>query len=106
MTTEENYNNRIQEILSEGKGQTFGPFFAERVIYHIRVMQDQVEYQLFSFFKKYQLAAIGVVVALLVTNIILSETWSVSSILGLEKNLATDTVTDILQIDLYQDLIK
>lgn len=106
MTTEESYNNRIQEILSKGKSQTFGPFFAERVIHHIAMMEEQIEYQLFSFFKKYQLAAIGVVVALLVTNIILSDAWSVSSILGLEKNLATDTVTDILQIDLYQNLIK
>jgi hypothetical protein len=102
MTTEENQDSQIKEMLLNRHGESFGPFFAERVIHQIKTLQQEVEYQLFSFFKKYQLAAIGLVVALLAFNIILSDNLSFKSILGFEEN----TFTEIVQIDLYQNLTE
>lgn len=97
---------QIRELLAQQQGKSFGPFFAERVINQIRVLQEEIEYQVFSFFKKYQLVAIGLVVALFISNIMLADTLTIKSIIGLEENSLTDTVTDNVQIDLYQDLTK
>ena len=102
MTKEEKYDGQIQEMLLKRKGHSFGPFFAERVIHQIKMLHQEVDYQLFSFFKKYQLVAIGLVVALLALNILFSDNFSISSILGFEENANTE----IVQIDLYQDLTE
>ena len=97
---------QIRELLAQQQGKSFGAFFAERVINQIRVLQQEIEYQVFSFFKKYQLVAIGLVVALFISNIMLADTLTIKSIIGLEENSLTDTVTDNVQIDLYQNLTK
>jgi hypothetical protein len=102
MTNEEKHDSQIQEMLSLRKSESFGPFFAERVIHQIKTLHQEVEYQLFSFFKKYQLVALGVIIALLVLNIMLSDTLSIQSILGFEEN----NKTEIVQIDLYQGLTE
>jgi hypothetical protein len=102
MNTEETYDKKIKEMLFNGNGESFGPFFAERVINQIKNLHREVEYQVFSFFKKYQLAAIGLVAALLTLNIIFSDDLSVKSILGFEENASTE----IVQIDLFQDLTE
>ena len=82
--------------------ESFGPFFAERIINRIKSLRKEIDYQIFFFFKKYQLAAIGVVVALLVLNIVLSDNLTVKSVLGFEDERARDIVT----IDLYQNLTE
>ncbi len=92
---------QIRTLLSDQEKASFGPFFAERVLNRIRTMQDEVEYQLFSFFKKYQLLALGVIVGLLVLNIVLADSLSLQSILGFDDN-----ESDLVQIDLYNDLIQ
>lgn len=97
---------QIRELLAHQKGQSFGPFFAERVINQIRVLQEEIEYQVFSFFKKYQLVAVGLVVALFISNMMLADTLTIKSIIGLEENTLTDSVADNVQIDLYQNLTK
>lgn len=102
MTTEENHNNQIKEMLFNRNGESFGPFFAERVTNQIKSLQQEVEYQLFSFSKKYQLAAISLVMALLALNIIFSDSLSFKSILGFEE----EAPTEIVQIDLYQTLTE
>ena len=81
---------------------SFGPFFAERIINRIKSLKKEIDYQIFFFFKKYQLAAIGVVVALVVLNIVLSDNLTVKSVLGFEDDQASDIVT----IDLYQNLTE
>jgi hypothetical protein len=91
---------QIRELLSIRQGESFGPFFAERVVHHLKVLKNEIDYQLFFFFKKYQLAALGLIVALLAINIILSSTLSLPSILGLED----ETLSDIVQIDLFENL--
>jgi hypothetical protein len=102
MTTEENQDKQIGEMLLTRKGQSFGPFFAERVIHQLKTLHQQVEYQLFSFVKRYQLAAIGLVVALLALNIVFADNLSLKSVLGFEDSAPTE----IVQIDLYQDLTE
>jgi hypothetical protein len=81
---------------------SFGPFFAERIINRIRSLKKEIDYQIFFFFRKYQLAAIGVVVALVVLNIVLSDNLTLKSVLGFEDEQASDIVT----IDLYQNLTE
>jgi hypothetical protein len=92
---------QIRSMLGEHEQATFGPFFAERVLNRIRTMQQEVEYQLFSFFKKYQLVALGIIVGLFILNIVLADSLSLKSILGFDDN-----ESDLVQIDLYNDMIQ
>ncbi len=92
---------KVRVLLGDHEKATFGLFFAERVLHHIRSMQGKVEYQLFSFFKKYQLIALSILVGLLVLNIVLADSLSLKSILGLD-----DTESELVQIDLYNDFIQ
>lgn len=92
---------QIRSMLSEREKPSFGPFFAERVMNRIRTMQNEVEYQLFSFFKKYQIIALGILVGLLVLNIVMADSLSLKSILGFDE-----TESDLVQIDLYNDIIQ
>ena len=89
------------KLLRQGE-DSFGPFFAERIINRIKSLKKEIDYQIFFFFKKYQLAAIGVVVALVVLNIVLSDNLTVKSVLGFEEEQTNDLVT----IDLYQNLTE
>lgn len=93
---------QIREMLMNKEESTFGFFFAERVINRIKVLHDDVEYQLFSLVKKFRLVALGLIIALLAINIVMADGLSVKSILGLED----DTITELVQIDLYKEIIK
>jgi len=93
---------KLRTRLLRKEEDSFGPFFAERIINRIKSLKKEIDYQIFFFFKKYQLAAIGVVVALVVLNIVLSDNLSVKSVLGFEEEQASDIVT----IDLYQNLTE
>src|SRR5258706_13221655 len=92
----------LRTKLLRNDAESFGPFFAERIINRIRSLKKEIDYQIFFFFRKYQLAAIGVVVALVVLNIVLSDQLTVKSVLGFED----EQVDDIVTIDLYQNLTE
>ena len=93
---------KLRTTLLRKEEDSFGPFFAERIINRIKSLKKEIDYQIFFFFKKYQLAAIGVVVALVVLNIVLSDQLTVKSVLGFEDEHTDDIVT----IDLYQNLTE
>jgi hypothetical protein len=93
---------KLREQLLRKEEESFGPFFAERVINQIKSLKQEIDFQIFFFFKKYQLAAIGVVVALVVLNIALSDNLSVKSVLGFED----EQVDNIVSINLYQNLTE
>jgi hypothetical protein len=93
---------KLRMTLSRKEEESFGPFFAERIVNRIKSLKKEIDYQIFFFFKKYQLAAIGVVVALVVLNIVLSDSLTVKSVLGFED----EKVDDIVTIDLYQNLTE
>lgn len=97
-----NHFLQIRELLPNKEESTFGFFFAERVINKIKVLHDDVEYQLFSLVKRFRLLALGLIIALLSINIVLADGLSIKSILGLED----DTITELVQIDLYKEIIK
>ncbi len=61
---------KLRAELLRKEEESFGPFFAERIINKIRSLKKEIDYQIFLFFRKYQLAAIGIVVALVVLNML------------------------------------
>jgi hypothetical protein len=93
---------KLRTKLLRQEEDSFGPFFAERIINRIKSLKKEIDYQIFFFFKKYQLAAIGVVVALVVLNIVLSDQLTIKSVLGFEE----EQVDDIVKIDVYQNLTE
>jgi len=99
--TQEQYL-RVRSLLARPEADSFGPFFAERIINRIKSMKKEIDYQIFFFFKKYQLAALGVVVALLALNIVFSDQLTLKSVLGFDDVQSDSLVT----IDLYQDLTE
>ncbi|MFM7487871.1 MAG: hypothetical protein ACKO13_13255 [Cytophagales bacterium] len=76
----------LRELIIVKDKSSFGPFFAERVTHYIKNIKSEIDYQIFSFFKKYQLAALGIVVALVIANLFQSEQSSIASFLGFEDN--------------------
>ncbi len=93
---------QVRQLLHRQETDSFGPFFAERIINHIKTAKSQIDYQIFFFFKKYQLAVVGIIIALVTINIVLSDKLSVKSVLGLEE-IAQE---EIVFIDLYEGLTK
>ena len=69
---------------------TFGPYFAQKVINRIQNFGIEIDKQIMFFFKKYQLAAVGVIMALLALNIVLADRVNVDSILGIEQTAPAD----------------
>jgi hypothetical protein len=91
---------KLRSDLKRKNQQTFGPFFAERIITKLKKRVQNIDYFILFFFKKYQLLVVGVLVALLTANIYLSDQLSFESVFGLEQ----ESVDDILSIDLYPEL--
>jgi hypothetical protein len=92
---------RIRTLLLRVEADSFGPFFAERIMNMIKNRTQQIDYLIFFFFKKYQVLLLGVLVALLVSNMLLTDQLTLKGILGLEE-----TTLDVYAIDLYEDLNK
>ncbi len=92
---------RLRQMLLRQEPDSFGPFFAERIVNRIKNMKKEIDYQIFFFFKKYQLAAVGVVIALIVLNIIFSDQLTLKSVLGFEDQTSTDLIENV---DLYSEL--
>jgi hypothetical protein len=97
-------HRKIRESLRRKEPSSFGPYFASKLITIIQDTGIVIDHQLFLFFRKFQLAAIGVVVALLIGNIILSEEKNLPSFLGFEQS--TPENEEIVSFDYSQSLIK
>jgi len=92
----------LREVLERKQEESFGPFFAERISHRIRQLRQEIDYQIFFFFKRYQLLAAGIIIALLAINILLSDQLSIKSILGLEE----EAIDDVMAIDVLSSLTK
>lgn len=92
----------IRASLVRRNPATFGPFFAARLLARIENSRVIIEREIFSFFKKYQLLAAGIVVALLILNTVLSENLTVDSIFGLDNQ--NTVVDEIVSFDFYETL--
>jgi len=93
---------QLREILLRKEKESYGPFFAERIAFRVGQLKQEIDYQIFFFFKRYQLLAAGVVIALLAINILLSDQLSIKSILGFEE----EVVDDVMAIDVLSSLTK
>lgn len=94
---------KLREMLLRQEPDSFGPFFAERIVNKIKNLKKEFDYQIFFFFKKYQLAAVGIVIALIVLNIIFSDQLTLKSVLGFEDQ--NQTSNDLVEnVDLYSEL--
>ncbi len=97
---------KIRETVLRERPATFGPYFAQKVITRIKGLRIEIDKQIIFFFKKFQLAAAGVLVALLAVNVIFSDQLNVDSIFGIQDTVAAidqpmtdnqDTVTNDLE---------
>jgi len=93
---------KIRTMLLRAEPDSFGPFFAERIMNMIKNRTQQIDYLIFFFFKKYQVLLLGVLVALLVSNMLLTDQLTLKGILGLDQ----ETTNDVYAIDLYENLNK
>lgn len=93
---------KIRTMLLRTEPDSFGPFFAERIMNMIKHRTQEIDYLIFFFFKKYQVVLLGVLVALLVSNMLLTDQLTVKGILGLEQ----DTTENVFSIDVYDNLNK
>lgn len=95
--------DRIREIILRKKPATYGPYFARKVVTKIHNVGIQIDRQIFAYFKKYQLLALGVVMALLALNAVFANQLNFETILGLED---TSTPTEeIVSFD-FNELIN
>lgn len=93
---------KLRELLLRTEPDSFGPFFAERITHQLKQRVNEIDYLIFFFFKKYQVLALGVLVALVVTNLLLTEQFSLKAFFGITQ----ETTEDILTIDLYKNLTQ
>jgi hypothetical protein len=93
---------KIRTMLLRAEADSFGPFFAERIMNMIKNRTQQIDYLIFFFFKKYQVVLLGLLVALLISNMLLTDQLTLKGILGVEQ----DTTENIFSIDVYENLTK
>ena len=94
---------RLREAVARKQPATFGPYFAQKVIAKIQQGRVEIETQIAFFFKKYQMAALGVFIALLAVNVIFSDRVDIPTILGVEDT-AQPAEDDLLSFDFYDTL--
>ena len=93
---------KIRELMLRTDPDSFGPFFAERIVNQLKHRVNEIDYLIFFFFKKYQVLALGVLVALLVTNLLLTDQLSLKALFGVEQ----ETTEEVFSIDLYKNLTQ
>ena len=91
---------RIRNALLRKEPDSFGPFFAERIMNMLRQRTKDLDYQILFFFKKYQVLVIGIIVALIIANLVLSDELSLRAFFGLEA----DKEEGVFSIDVYDNL--
>jgi hypothetical protein len=92
---------KIREMLKIIPFNSFGPFFAERVIHAMKLQKESLDYQILFFFKKYQLVLLGLLAVLVVLNVIRSEDLTWQSFFGLDED-----TEDVFSIDVYKNLTE
>jgi len=93
---------KIREVLQRESPATFGPYFSRKIIAKIQNVGIQIDRQILAFFKKYQLAAVGIVIALLALNAVFADQLDLTSLFGLEDT--TTTTDEIVSFDFYETL--
>jgi hypothetical protein len=93
----------IRTVVLRKTPATFGPYFARKVVARIQNVGIQIDRQIFAYFKKYQLVALGIVMALLALNAVVADQLNLQSIFGLEDT--TQETEEIVSFD-FNELIN
>lgn len=98
---------KIRERLRRSDDATFGPYFAQKVIEKLQTAKVGIDRQIMIFFKKYQLAALGLIMFLLTLNLLSADKMDVASVLGIEEAATPESTPaeeeDLLSFDLYEN---
>jgi len=78
-------HRKVRDILALKRPASFGSYFASKLMYKIENTGVVIDRQIFSFFKKFQLAALGVIVVLLILNVLFTDQVNLTSIFGLDR---------------------
>jgi len=97
-------HKKVRDLTSAKTPASFGPYFASKLMHKIENTGIVIDRQIFSFFKKFQLAALGVIVALLILNVAFSDQVSVPSILGLDRTTPSTTEEAVASFDFFETL--
>lgn len=93
---------KIRKHMRHTEGSTYGPYFASKLIAKIQNTRTEVERQIFIFFKKYQLAAFGIIAALVILNTFFSDSVTIDSIFGVNDTMVPSD--EIVSFDFYETL--
>lgn len=102
IATDLSHYKKIREMLLRKEPASFGPYFAKKVIAKLQNMGIQIDRQILAFFKKYQLVAVGVVIALLALNAVFADQLSLQSLFGFENT--ANTADEIVSFDFSKTL--
>ena len=102
VATDLRHYKKIQEVLLRSTPATFGPYFSRKIITKIQNVGIQIDRQIIAFFKKYQLAAVGIVIALLALNAVFADQLNLQSLFGLEDT--TTQTEEIISFDFNEIL--
>ncbi len=102
VATDLSHYKKIREVLLRNTPTTFGPYFSKKVIAKIQNVGIQIDRQILAFFKKYQLTAVGIVIALLALNAVFADQLNLQSLFGLENT--TIQTEEIVSFDFNEIL--
>ncbi len=99
----------IREAVRRSEDASFSPYFAQKVIEKLQTVKIGIDRQIMIFFKRYQLAAFGLMLVLVTVNIFSAEKLDFASVLGYEETVTPDATSspdedDLLSFDLYENL--
>jgi len=97
-------HGKVRDIIHLKKPASFGPYFVSKLMYKIENTGIVIDRQIFSFFKKFQLAALGVIVGLLILNVMLTEQASLTAIFGLDSTVTPAPVEAVVPFDFFETL--
>jgi hypothetical protein len=102
VATDLSHYRKIREVLLRNTPATFGPYFSRKIVTKIQNVGIQIDRQILAFFKKYQLAAVGIVIALLALNAVFADQLNLQTLFGLEDT--TSTTEEIVSFDFNEIL--
>ncbi len=102
VATDLSHYKKIREVLLRTSPTSFGPYFSRKIVTKIQNVGIQIDRQILAFFKKYQLAAVGIVIALLALNAVFAEQLNLQSLFGLEHT--TTQTEEIVSFDFNEIL--
>ncbi|HPH45725.1 MAG TPA: hypothetical protein PLJ60_08410 [Chryseolinea sp.] len=97
-------HKKVRDLAEAKTPASFGPYFASKLMHKIENTGVVIDRQIFSFFKRFQLAALGMIVALIILNVALTDQVSLPSILGLDRTATPTTEEAVASFDFFESL--